>query len=157
MKRFRYCMLRFITGITFCEEVIHLLKLKENPEGYYELMAGASIERIEKQQNAIYIRPSSILDSILYLSEGVQVPESHLQEGLTYRDGLAPGIGTSGLEGFFWHAFQRRNQRRALPYTTGITGFTLQKMTRTAERPFWFWRNFSEWGLQRASRVRPRC
>jgi hypothetical protein len=82
------------------DAVLRSLKLKAIEEDYYELREGPGIEPKEEEVEAITLRMGSLMDAIIYLSGGVFVPESHIEQNLVTPEWPA-GIKTEGVKNLF--------------------------------------------------------
>jgi hypothetical protein len=79
--------------------VERLLRLRPG-ESYYNLSAGTDLGAPRADRTSITIRTGSLLRSLMYLAQGVEVPEQHITDGLTAPE-FPPGSQGTTLEGFF--------------------------------------------------------
>ena len=66
--------------------VLRALGLRTEGDPYYELRAGTPVEGAGGSEDLIHIDTRSLLDAIVYVRQGVEVPAEHLEEELTYRE-----------------------------------------------------------------------
>ena len=82
------------------DAILRSLKLRATEEDYYELKGGPGMKPEEEEVEAITLRMGSLLDSIVYLSGGVFVPEPHVQQNLATREWPAV-IKPEGVKNLF--------------------------------------------------------
>ena len=64
-------------------------------------MPGRYNELTGLSQQDVLVRTASLLSVLIYLAQGVQVPESHLEQGLTVRDFADAGLGPQSIDDLF--------------------------------------------------------
>jgi len=99
------------------DAVLRSLRLKATEEDYYRLREGPGIEPEAEEVEAITLRMGSLLDAIIYLSGGVFVPESHIEQNLVTPEWPA-GIKTEGVKNLFRvrHAKEKPDASLAVRY-----------------------------------------
>jgi hypothetical protein len=63
--------------------VVRLLGLKTGGRMVYDLHEGTAIDLPDTERDSIVVRTRSLLGAIFYLTQGVQVPDEHIKQGLT--------------------------------------------------------------------------
>ena len=81
------------------EKLFELLRLQSGDSAYVKLQTGTKPERDTKISDRIVIDTRSVLDTIAFLSSGVEVPEAHLERGWASKDWPIPGMQDRGLPG----------------------------------------------------------
>ena len=81
------------------EKLFELLRLQSGDSAYVKLQTGTKPERDTKISDRIVIDTRSVLDTIAFLSSGVEVPEAHLERGWASKDWPIPGVQDRGLPG----------------------------------------------------------
>lgn len=81
-------------------QVRKALRLAEDSQPPYDIRTGAGLYRREIDYRSIVIRTRSILGAIVYLSQAVHPPESHLESKIATREWPLPG-GINDLSSFF--------------------------------------------------------
>lgn len=92
-------VLALTPGSEDVEEVERLLGL-EPDRPYYPLDAGTRLGPPRERADSVTVRTGSLMRAITYLSQGVSVPEAHVERGLTTRE-WPPGAPGSSLAGLF--------------------------------------------------------
>jgi hypothetical protein len=93
-------------GSEDAEAVLRLLRLRPG-RPYYDLDPGTWVDVPTAQLESINVRIGSLLRSIIYLSQGVRVPEEHVEQGLTTRE-FPPGSPGSTIADIFDVHFSKR-------------------------------------------------
>ena len=73
--------------------IVRLLGLKTDGRMVYELEEGTAINLMEPERDKILVRTRSLLGAIIYLSQGVKVPDEHIKQGLTPREWPPGNVG----------------------------------------------------------------
>ena len=68
-----------------------LLRLSKDSQPPYDIEGGAGLYRRETDYRSIVLRTRSILGAIIYLSQAVHPPESHIESGIAAREWPLPG------------------------------------------------------------------
>jgi hypothetical protein len=95
------------TGSEDAEAVMRLLRLVPDAD-YYDLVPGTRLGRPAAVRKTLSVRTGSLIRSLIYLSQGVRVPEAHVQEGLTTREWPPGSPGTSLDDLFQLHSARRK-------------------------------------------------
>ena len=88
-------------GSEEAQAVIRSLRLNPEFGPYYRLMPGRYNELAGLSQKDVIVRTASLLSVLIYLAQGVQVPESHLDQGLTIRDFSGTGGENQNIDDLF--------------------------------------------------------
>jgi hypothetical protein len=81
------------------DKLFELLRLRTGDWKYVKLQAGTKPEKDTKTSDRMVIDTRSVLDTIAFLSSGVEVPEAHLDSGWASKDWPVPGMEDRGLPG----------------------------------------------------------
>jgi len=88
--------------------IVRLLGLKTDGGMVYELEEGTAIDLLDTDRDSIIVRTRSLLGAIVYLSQGVTVPDEHIKQGLTPRE-WPPGNSGIDIEDLFQIRFSESN------------------------------------------------
>ena len=88
--------------------VMRLLGLKTDGQMVYKLEEGTAIDLLDAERDSIVVRTRSLLGAIVYLSQGVNVPDEHIKRGLAPRE-WPPGISGIDIRDLFQIRFSRSN------------------------------------------------
>ena len=86
-------------GSEDAQAVLQLLGLKPG-KGYYDLDPGTRLGPPGDERESVSVRTGSLLRAIIYLSQGVRVPEEDLEAGLTSPE-WPPGAPGMPMQDFF--------------------------------------------------------
>jgi hypothetical protein len=84
----------FEPGIQDTESIVRLLRLRPG-QPYYRMRPGVGVGVGDPERDTISIRTGSLLRALIYLSQGVDAPEEHVQQGLTTREWPPSSPGTA--------------------------------------------------------------
>jgi len=73
--------------------IVRLLGLKTDGRMVYELGEGTAINLVKPERDTILVRTRSLLGAIIYLTQGVNIPEAHFKQGLTPREWPPGNVG----------------------------------------------------------------
>jgi len=93
--------------------VVRLLGLKSDGRMVYDLKEGAAIDLPDTERSSIVVRTRSLLGSIFYLTQGVQVPDEHIKQGFTPRE-WPPGIAGIDIGDYFQILFSESKPKADL-------------------------------------------
>ena len=88
--------------------IVRLLGLKTDGPMVYELQEGTAIDLLKPERDTIIVRARSLLGAIIYLSQGVKVPDKHLEQGLTPREWPPGNVGID-ISDLFQVRFSKSN------------------------------------------------
>ena len=78
------------------DAILEALQLEDEGKGYFDLRDGAPVAGTGFQ-DTIYIDTRSVADALGFLTQGVEIPEEHLEEGITFRE----NVEATGIADFF--------------------------------------------------------
>jgi hypothetical protein len=92
-------VMAFEPGVHDTEPLVDLLRLKPG-EPYYDMRPGVGISGVDPEGRTVSLRTGSLLRALIYLSQGVDVPEEHVERGLTTKE-FPPGSPGTAIDDIF--------------------------------------------------------
>jgi hypothetical protein len=92
-------VIAFEASVEDTSDIVRLLRLKPG-EPYYDMRPGVDVGGLDSEGGTISVRTGSLLRSLVYLSQGVDVPEKHVEQGLTTRE-FPPGSPGTAIDDIF--------------------------------------------------------
>jgi hypothetical protein len=92
-------VMAFETSVREAETIARLLRLKPG-EPYYSMKPGVGLGMVETEREKLSIRTGSLLRALTYLSQGIDVPEEHVEQGLVTRE-FPPGSPGTAINDIF--------------------------------------------------------
>ena len=83
------------------DRLFELLRLDTQDARYVMIQEGTQTDEDKIKTDHIAIDTRSVLDALVYLAGGVEIPESHLDKGLTVPEWPTKGVSSQGLHGLF--------------------------------------------------------
>lgn len=83
------------------ETLKRFLRIREEEVSPYDIRVGSGLYQREIAYRSIVLRTRSLLGSIVYLSQAVNPPAEHLDQGITTRKSPLPGIEDSDITSIF--------------------------------------------------------
>ena len=92
-------VMAFDPGVQDLGTIERLLRLKPG-QSYYDMRPGVGVGSVDPEGETVSVRTGSLLRALIYLSQGVDVPEAHVQQGLTTAE-FPPGSPGTAIDDIF--------------------------------------------------------